>query len=151
MVPERSLRSLLRKHSLRRWFTALSRKKVLKSIAQSSIFHFMRRCMHSVQKNIVVFANKTLLNILLVGLNIYLTIGEHTTHTTHILLHTYMENIQKSIKCTRKKYRTNTYWYSIQVLHKATTRTHHVFTSKINKLSTGKHKKERTKMHRAQH
>ena len=75
MVPVRSLKRLLRKHSLCRSYTALSRKKVLKSIAQSSIFHFMCRCI----KNIAVFANKTLLDILLVGLNNYYTIGEHTS------------------------------------------------------------------------
>ena len=79
MVPERSLRSLLRKFSLRRSHTALSRKKLLKSSAQSLIFHFMHRCMHSVLKNIAVFANNTLLEILLVGLNIYLTMGKHAS------------------------------------------------------------------------
>ena len=53
VVPERSLRILLRKHI----FVHCAVQKVLKSIAHSSIFRLMRRCMHRVLKNIAVFVN----------------------------------------------------------------------------------------------
>ena len=47
----------------------------------------------SVIKNIAVFANKTLLEILLVGINIYLTMGEHTS-IAYTDLKIYIGNIE---------------------------------------------------------
>ena len=78
VVPERSLRSLLRQHPLRRSYMVLSRNKVLKSICSEFDFPFHAQVHDGVLKNIAVFADKTLLEILLVGLNICLTMGEHS-------------------------------------------------------------------------
>ena len=47
-------------------------------------FPFHAQVHDNVLKNIAVFANKTLLEILLVGLNVYLTIGEHSIAYTDL-------------------------------------------------------------------
>ena len=68
------LRSLLREHSLR---CAVQKERAETDCSESQ-FPFHAQLHDRAIKKCAALANKTLLEILLVGLNLYLTMGEHS-------------------------------------------------------------------------
>ena len=90
VVPERSLRSLLKERLLTSFIHGAVKKESAEIDCSELDFPFHAQVHDSIVKIISVSANKTLLEILLGGLNIYLTTGEHTS-----IAYTDLKNISK--------------------------------------------------------